>query len=121
MPKPGKSAETHRKRHVADMSGEIPRPPWVDAYDASVPEWDVCDVIPFYVSAQWDGQVYQRVRRDPESNQVVDFAVAIQVQPAGSDEGWVDLARIDCAHGEVHIHSSRDAQRAGPGRRQRSI
>lgn len=105
MPKPGKTAERHRQHHLVDKSGDIPRPPWVEAFEASQPEWDETEVFPFYVNEEWDGQVYQRVRRHPDTRQVVDFAAAIQMQPAGTDEGFVDVARIDCAHGEVHIHS----------------
>lgn len=37
-------------------------------------------------------------------SRLVDFVMLHFVQLRDSEDGWYELARIDCAHGTVHIH-----------------
>jgi hypothetical protein len=44
--------------------------------------------------------------RAAEGGQLVDFAVCLQARDPEADEGWIDLERVDTAHGHVHVDKS---------------
>jgi hypothetical protein len=46
--------------------------------------------------------------------QLLDFAVVQQVH---DDDGWSDVVRYDCAHGDVHVHSYRKGRNEPTGKR----
>jgi hypothetical protein len=92
------------RRRRADMTNPAPPRSWVAAQAASSDAWDESFSHPLpLLSAEWECQVYQRTRLDPETGRLVDFATAIQVRSVDADEGWIDIERVDCAHGEVHV------------------
>lgn len=102
----GKGKQDKRKRdaHTADMTQHPPLPAWVNQRQASRPEWDDTYVVPYPVPGSGkEVQIVQRTRRQPETGQLVDFAVTIQFREDGTDEGWCDIARVDCEHGYVHV------------------
>lgn len=51
-------------------------------------------------------QVVSRRRVDPSTDRLVDFAVVLQLRPAG-DDAWIDELRVDCEHGFVHVDRNR--------------
>lgn len=51
----------------------------------------------------WEVQIVERTVRLAESGQLVEFAAMIQVRAEGTDDDWVDVERVDCAHGHVHV------------------
>ena len=105
MPKPGKASQLHRTQRAVDKSLPPSPRPWVQANLDSSPSDDEHTALPFYVNEEWEGQVYQRTRINA-TGRLVDFATAVQLRRAGSDDGWIDIERVDCAHGEVHIDRS---------------
>lgn len=50
-----------------------------------------------------EAQVVVRTVRLEQGGVLTSFAVMLQVRSEGTDEGWMDVERVDCAHGEVHV------------------
>ena len=88
-----------RPRGIVDMS----KSPTADTeptalyYPPRIEECDESGEFPLVISA------HERIagRALIYQGRVVEFAMTIQVR---DDRDWVDIARIDCAHGTVHIH-----------------
>lgn len=99
----GKSKQDKKKRdaHVADLTQPPPPAEWVDDQEASDPAWDDTQLFPL-PGFSLDVQIVQRLRRHPQSSQLVDFCVSIQVREP-QDEAWCDIERVDCQHGYVHV------------------
>jgi hypothetical protein len=102
--KPGKQAERKREKQVVDLSIQpAPDPPPIvipagltTEDEAVLPAWSCIE--------GWEAQVVQRTVRSVQTGQLTDFAVSLQTRPEGSDEGWSDVERVDCAHGSgVHV------------------
>ncbi len=110
----GRSQQDQKKREArsADM-GQSPAPPgWVKHQENSDPAWDDTAIVPV-LWPSWDQelQIVQRTRRHPQTGQLVDFCVSIQIRGLDVDEGWCDIERVDCCHGYVHV----DRQSVGGG------
>lgn len=57
--------------------------------------------------------MYQRENRDDQTGELMNFAVGFSVRPALSEEDWVQVVRVDVAHGFVHVdHYRRDGERS---------
>jgi hypothetical protein len=103
-----KSKRKGRDRAV-DMSAQPEPPAWVAARAASKPEWDARAVFPVFTdeSLPFEAQIYQRTRRSPSGGPILDFAVGIQIRHRDADEEWIDVARVDCADGAIHVDRCR--------------
>lgn len=93
-PKSGKRAE----RRLPRISG-APEP-------KATPEpatWTETVVSSVWLGDTWEGQVVQRYVRIEQTGELVEFAIMLQVRPADTDEAWIDVERVDCAHDFVHV------------------
>lgn len=100
----GKQDRDKRDRRAKDMSIDPAPPAWVSEREASDPSWNENIASPVYVAGDsFEAQIFQRTRRNPSNGRLVDFAIGVQIRSAGTDEGWVDVVRVDCAVGAVHV------------------
>jgi hypothetical protein len=60
-----------------------------------VTDWDYVQEIPGV------GRIAGRHGLDKENDRLLEFALTAQVEHGG---GWANVARIDTAHGSVHMH-----------------
>jgi hypothetical protein len=75
--------------------------------------WDDEIVHPLSLGDEFEAELYQREKRDEQTGQLLDFAVGLAVRPADTDEDWVQVVRVDVAHGFVHVDRySRDGTKA---------
>ena len=84
------------------------RLPVLDGYDPNdvwepppLEECDPEDVLPTMLDSIT--RVTQRFRR--RDGRLVDFAIILEVDREGV--GWDEVAKIDCCHGQVHLHERR--------------
>lgn len=88
-------AKGRRRIERGLVDGTVLPPPAKRFEPYREPSGDESRVFDLEVCRVYQGAWYARGR-------LTDFVVAIQVE-VESDE-WVDVWRIDCCHGEVHIH-----------------
>jgi hypothetical protein len=105
-----KSGNRRAKLLPAPIGG--PEPP-DEPPQAPGTTWDTHNVYPVWAGEEFEAQIYQREKRDAQTGQLVNFAVGLDVRPAGGDEAWVQVERVDVAHGFVHVDRyTRDGQQA---------
>lgn len=85
---------TRQEKHLVDMSDDPP------AWTPDDSTWETTEyTIPLLGT---EDRVVVRLATDRAK--VMDFAMMQQVLVDLEDDEWVDIVRIDCCHGEVHIH-----------------
>lgn len=100
MPKPGKAAESHRKKHVVDMAVQPSEPAWIP------PDPEECEETAAYTMMPPDGTPEDRIKvrmvEHIPTSTLVEFALVHQTFHAGK---WREVARADSSHDdEVHVH-----------------
>jgi hypothetical protein len=76
-------------------------PPWGSDEGETFEEDDVQPT--FSPVDGYEAQVVIRRKRYVSGGELRGFAAMLQVRQEGADDGWVDVERIDTAHGMVHI------------------
>src|SRR5690349_13542195 len=79
----------------------MPAPPDVPPYNGPKTDGHSVDVL--WPLAGLELQIVDRQTRSFPEGRLVDFAVSLEGRPEDSDEGWANLARVDCATGFVHV------------------
>jgi hypothetical protein len=89
------------ERGLVDMSIQ---PPAAETYSA---DRSSCKVESFYVDLLGEGRIFTSHWFDGEGR-IADFVlvqeVRVEVPSDTGDEDWVEVVRVDCCHGEAHIH-----------------
>lgn len=93
-----KSKGRPKKRRLADMSASPP-PDRPDRYER--PPLEDCEEYKQTFDLAVGHKMGLRQRFLRGRNELVDFAVWQKTFDGGA---WHDVVRIDCAHGEVHVH-----------------
>ncbi len=95
----GKQSKIKKEKTAVDKT--VPPPPSVAAAEGPTTEETVAFPT-FCVIEGHEAQVVQREVRLDQSGQLVEFAIMLQMRPEG-DDAWMEVERVDCAHGEVHV------------------
>jgi len=111
VPKPGKAAQSHRDKHVVDMSKIPPEDRWIP------PDPEECEETADYTMRPSEAPSTERIKvrmvDHVPTSALVDFAIVHETFHKGK---WRLVAKADSSHDdEVHIHqySRRTGQQYG--------
>ncbi len=98
-----KKSKRKGRTHAVDMSAR-PEPPPDEPMGEDEPSDENQTVYPVYSCVDgYEAQVVTRERRLRKNGKLVAFAAMVQVRGQG-EEAWMDVERVDCAHGQpVHV------------------
>lgn len=67
------------------------------------PTQDTHDIFPIPCPIKsHEAQIIKREKRIEQTGQLSEFAIMLQIRADDADD-WLDVARVDCAHGSVHV------------------
>lgn len=76
-------------------------PPTTEAERRWSPDPERVENFPFVVDLPYIGRIIGRQGLDIDTHRLVEFSMTSQVERS---HAWFDVARVDTAHEEVHLH-----------------